>query len=1301
MAIQWKLRYDFTKSGISSDYTTQIKVNGKDFSITNSYFSHLSKNYSQQLVRQYEIRYLYLENVDHMKCLEKFFAFCNGQFVEFDFFNSHIIFIIAHFFRINILIDITETFITLEDKINIAVKYLIKQPHASTETVITESAEFVAQVFPIINRFKGLAAIFGWLPCSIVIRVLTSKNLFPISGDSKISVIIPYIMHFSDEMLMLLKSHLKVSSKYYRLFAQSLTMFPPEKRAMFLECLSPEMPDYESDVLQEIEYCQAMRALLAKNVKEYSSLSDSFHDYIHGSTRDYPIDIFCTMPDLKTTHFQTQPVSPKKTTYPMPQIHKSDTAYKDSSNVSENQLKSKENKRAVGLYERCLTFSSCTKKDLEVLKGQLSRKAKKEVIEIIVQIISSNPTLCCHLASYLSSVSTISIKDLQESRLLHLNSCNKIIFLQWLAFYSVLSFEDLCLLLSEEERFLIQRKMAPSPRLAKARQSRISSIVKRQSLHPHEHNNDKKYDFSPFILNTITKLKEESSILYSFVFRNSGILSYEEENRFRVLCDTLFLISPKGYKFLRYLIPTLHSKLTIMNRVNPEIKAYQCQLTMKMPANQNEMHNFLIKSLHPILSLRLGFDPLNYSNPIIVTLGGDAASVYQKGKDGSVAPKNLYNFQIMPIDYHLPTFPIHFTEFNTGAAPSSVRKDYKTLIASLRMLNIDVMFKACDGEPTLDCWFDEPFTDLLTTSFLKDAEFSTVVTAALQRNKTKGPWPVSDPIHLFKCVRAHAQNHMICVDLPYLICVNMELFKQATGLHRNVEDRRSFARMKDSLALEFISYDSWIQCIHAGRFDAAYYIFPFMCLNEAIRSSFMTRKERVAFLEMAYKVMTLHLLQIENNQTPTMFPQVYSSKALGITFAQKSFIKRTLCTIIAIGMALRIDGRVGLHRVGTHCIECTFGEMRDNQYNKNEFETCIYLGAKVTMIINNKKKLGIETAINTRENNGGAKLPSIESAVEELHFNPDFIVNTLYSLLINGFVEIQSLDNFVLQCNSYTQRYQKMPTTKRKTSSIFASSRPLARYLSIHAYRLSSSPIPPGIEEVRAHSPLAFYLSLKKQKDTERVARFGAFMEKFVDERVHKGKASASLKDNESLEIINNIAAHLKALRPTQDGIQFLEFKCEQPDNNIDKPKMNETHIITEKEQNKIAIPQGDTCDEERNAIKDYWERPCPGTKKQLCEQVRKKHFQSQGEKNLFAAIIKGSPERKPKRAAVDKDFGTKVKLFDSKYDKYMLSIRDAEICLNKALNLDIPEFNQTIVPIDEDDSVPFSLDFLTQYIPA
>ena len=172
------------------------------------------------------------------------------------------------------------------------------------------------------------------------------------------------------------------------------------------------------------------------------------------------------------------------------------------------------------------------------------------------------------------------------------------------------------------------------------------------------------------------------------------------------------------------------------------------------------------------------------------------------------------------------------------------------------------MFRACDGEHTLDVWFDDQFKTFLTDNALKNATFEYIIAEACHLT----PWPVSDLLHLFKCDRAHAQGHLICVGLPHLVCLNLELFKEATELYKNIQDRSNQARMKDKYAIDFISYDSWIQCLHAGRFDGAYYIFPFMCINEAARCSFLTREERRKLLEMAYKALCFQYFQVKANE---------------------------------------------------------------------------------------------------------------------------------------------------------------------------------------------------------------------------------------------------------------------------------------------------------------------------------------------------------------------------------------------------------------------------------------------------
>ena len=74
------------------------------------------------------------------------------------------------------------------------------------------------------------------------------------------------------------------------------------------------------------------------------------------------------------------------------------------------------------------------------------------------------------------------------------------------------------------------------------------------------------------------------------------------------------------------------------------------------------------------------------------------------------------------------------------------------------------------------------------------------------------------------------------IDIDNLICINTQLFIESTGLGPVLEDKSRAAAMKDQYALSLFSWNTLILAIENGRFDAAFFILPFVYLIEAIRS---------------------------------------------------------------------------------------------------------------------------------------------------------------------------------------------------------------------------------------------------------------------------------------------------------------------------------------------------------------------------------------------------------------------------------------------------------------------------------
>ena len=562
-------------------------------------------------------------------------------------------------------------------------------------------------------------------------------------------------------------------------------------------------------------------------------------------------------------------------------------------------------------------------------------------------------------------------------------------------------------------------------------------------------------------------LKESNSILYHIIMREYVDINEEALHAFS---ENLYLLSQKTYFFVKKLVPQLIAKSTINEHLSPKIESYQDALLYKTLYS-------LPTHLKKIIDT-FGADILSQNRIIYSTIGGDAASVIIRGNNGP-EPKNLYCFMVLPLEYTLKPIPVQYQIIPPGSATNETMKIFETIITEIpKMSNIKFIFKTTDGDPRTGFWFNEPFDDGVLTDDNLSLPFIQLVEICKESAMDK-PWPISDPIHLFKCGRAHAQGHLICLDPSRFICLNMQLFINATNLAKNLNDRSTHARMNDAYALEFFSFDTFVKLVANGRFDGAFYTMPFVFLNEAIRSSQLDKSERLELLSIALKVFLFHYNTIKSFGSSQMFPQRYSKGALGTLFGEMIYIKRLICTTIGIGIAIILDiPTVGLSRAGTHSIECHFGIMRMLQHENNTAKQGMRAAISAALVLENNKYLGLETKINTRENNGGVKIDnSQEKVYERLFFNANFIPSMIYNLMINGNVEIDSIDSLVQQINAYSEIYSKKPTT-RSSKLVYPTAKPYARYLGVSNYKISTSPIPTG----NINSPLSFYFQTDRAK---------------------------------------------------------------------------------------------------------------------------------------------------------------------------------------------------------------------------
>ena len=358
-------------------------------------------------------------------------------------------------------------------------------------------------------------------------------------------------------------------------------------------------------------------------------------------------------------------------------------------------------------------------------------------------------------------------------------------------------------------------------------------------------------------------------------------------------------------------------------------------------------------------------------NPMNVTLGGDAAHILENDKSAA----NVYVFQIIPLDFNIEPTVANLTFVPSGSSPDKIPRIYTNIAKALANLNIFAKFKATDGDTKFDSIHSIFYDEVVATRRNSGDTFDQI----LEDIKDLTGIPVSDFLHLLKCARSHLLNHLILLIPELLITINVELFKNATGLKDEFDDLSTHGRMKDSYPLNIFSWTTYIKLMHEQRYDAAFYILPFVYMSEAIRGVNTSVKEKLNFLKGAYDLFTFHLDNVEKYGSNKYFPSKYRSPAVGTLFGDKVYIKRCINTCIALGIALKMKTpRLGMERVSTHLLECYFGYMRLVSYFVHSKANAIKSAVRSIILRKYFRELGISRNISKRDNIGGIHINMIE-----------------------------------------------------------------------------------------------------------------------------------------------------------------------------------------------------------------------------------------------------------------------------------------------------------------------------------
>lgn len=132
--------------------------------------------------------------------------------------------------------------------------------------------------------------------------------------------------------------------------------------------------------------------------------------------------------------------------------------------------------------------------------------------------------------------------------------------------------------------------------------------------------------------------------------------------------------------------------------------------------------------------------------------------------------------------------------------------------------------------------------------------------------------------------------------------------------------------------INLFSWDIFVRAIEKGRFEAAFYLLPFVFMMETVWSPHLNLKMRLDFLSFAFSIFRFHYKQYKKVPANSLFQQRYQSSCLGILFADSVYLKRMMNSIISIAIKLFLN-QLCLQRLGSHDLELFYGQMRMMSFN--------------------------------------------------------------------------------------------------------------------------------------------------------------------------------------------------------------------------------------------------------------------------------------------------------------------------------------------------------------------------------
>jgi hypothetical protein len=222
--------------------------------------------------------------------------------------------------------------------------------------------------------------------------------------------------------------------------------------------------------------------------------------------------------------------------------------------------------------------------------------------------------------------------------------------------------------------------------------------------------------------------------------------------------------------------------------------------------------------------------------------------------------------------------------------------------------------------------------------------------------------PISDFLHHWKNFCTKVKNHpvAICPKMAEAVvtCQDLDSF---LDLGNALSDKSSISRIGDSYALQLFSLADCLDCMEKDDDLAMLYLLPWDLQEEVIRSPTLGRSER---LEKAIPSCYLLLHYVDLSFLPRsegVTQRFNQGQTTAITFVEDSVWSRILNDSLAlIHFIIHAPEDWSFSRLGTHCLENSFGFVRRNASSDDRSITAFRIIAKAAPVSLQMQHPGLE-----------------------------------------------------------------------------------------------------------------------------------------------------------------------------------------------------------------------------------------------------------------------------------------------------------------------------------------------------